>query len=50
MFVLTGVTDGSKKTKYRDKIKDFLDRAEKLKDHIEQEKEGISRESRIMLL
>ena len=35
-----GVTDSVKKEGYRKKIAEFLDHAEKLKAHIEKEKEG----------
>ena len=36
----SGVTDETRRTHYRQKISDYMARAEKIKEHVEQEKEG----------
>lgn len=38
----TATTDATKKTRYREKIEEYLKRAEELKKHVQQEKEGLS--------
>ena len=36
----SGITDEVKRQRYRTRISDYMDRAEKLKQHVEKEKEG----------
>ena len=38
----SAVTDEAKRKHYRQKISDYMDRAEKIKQHVDQEKEGQS--------
>ena len=41
-FCSSAVTDEAKRKHYRQKISDYMDRAEKIKQHVDQEKESES--------
>ena len=41
-FCSSAVTDEAKRKHYRQKISEYMDRAEKIKQHVKQEKEGES--------
>ena len=41
LFLFTAIQNESKKQSYRQKIKEYMDRAEKIKETVEQQKEGI---------